>query len=200
MSRRVTAEQVAAFRRHLREDEREPATIRKYLHNVADFAAWLGWGSPSTRKQVIQWKDHLQHSGQQPVTVNGKLSALNRFFAFLGWSDCRVKHLRIQRRMFRSRERELTKQEYVRLLETAQGLGRERLALLMEAMCATGYGYPRCGTSRWRPPRRARPPSPSRANCGPSCCRGSSAGSCKSTPKSKKSSPARYSSPETEKG
>ena len=137
MSRRVTAEQVAAFRRHLREDEREPATIRKYLHNVADFAAWLA-GEPVCKECVIQWKDHLQRSGQQPVTVNGKLSALNRFFAFLGWSDCRVKHLRIQRRMFRSTARDLTREDYTRLVETAQTLGKDRLALLIETICATG--------------------------------------------------------------
>ena len=137
MSRRVTAEQVAAFRRHLREDERELATIRKYLHNVADFAAWLA-GEPVSKELVIQWKDHLQRSGQQPVTVNGKLSAINRFFAFLGWSDCRVKHLRIQRRMFRSTARDLTREDYTRLVETAQALGKDRLALLIETICATG--------------------------------------------------------------
>ena len=137
MSRRVTAEQIAAFRRHLREDEREPATIRKYLHNVADFAAWLA-GEPVCKECVIQWKDHLQRSGQQPVTVNGKLSALNRFFAFLGWSDCRVKHLRIQRQMFRSTARDLTREDYTRLVETAQSMGRDRLALLIETICATG--------------------------------------------------------------
>ena len=77
-------------------------------------------------------------SGQQPVTVNGKLSALNRFFAFLGWSDCRVKHLRIQRQMFRSTARDLTREDYTRLVETAQALGRDRLALLIETICATG--------------------------------------------------------------
>ena len=40
--------------------------------------------------------------------------------------------------MFRNTERELTKEEYIRLLETAQGLGKERLALLIESICATG--------------------------------------------------------------
>ena len=40
--------------------------------------------------------------------------------------------------MFRNTERELTKDEYSRLVETAQCLGRERLALLIETICATG--------------------------------------------------------------
>lgn len=40
--------------------------------------------------------------------------------------------------MFRSEKRELTRLEYTRLLEAAARLGRERLVLLMEAICATG--------------------------------------------------------------
>lgn len=137
MIREITAEQVESFYQHLREDEREPATIRKYLRDVAEFAAWTE-GKPVCKEAVIRWKEHLQRSGQQPVTVNGKLSALNRFFAFAGWPDCRVKHLRIQRRMFRSTARDLTREDYTRLVETAQALGRDRLALLIETICATG--------------------------------------------------------------
>ena len=49
-----------------------------------------------------------------------------------------MKYLRLQRQMFRNTERELIKEEYMRLLETAQSLGRERLALVMETICATG--------------------------------------------------------------
>ena len=91
-----------------------------------------------TKEQVARWKAHLTASGFQPGTVNGKLSALNKFFAFLGWSDCRVKYLKIQRRVFRNTDRELSREEYSRLVETAQNTGRERLALLIEAICATG--------------------------------------------------------------
>ena len=137
MFRAIPAEQIATFRQHLLEDEREPITIHKYLRNILEFTAWLA-GKPVSKELVIQWKDHLQHSGQQPVTINGKLSALNRFFAFLGWSNCRVKHLRIQRRMFRSTARDLTREDYTRLVETAQALGKDRLALFIETICATG--------------------------------------------------------------
>lgn len=49
-----------------------------------------------------------------------------------------VKSLRIQRRMFRENRRELTRSEYARLLSAARSQGRERLALLMESICATG--------------------------------------------------------------
>ena len=63
---------------------------------------------------------------------------MNQFFTFLGWEDCRVKALKIQRKLFRDDRRELTREEYERLLDAARGLDRERLALLLETICATG--------------------------------------------------------------
>ena len=137
MERRVETGHFATFRQWLLEEEREPATIEKYLREVELFATWME-SQPVTKEQVARWKAHLTSSGYQPGTVNGKLSALNKFFSFLGWSDCRVKYLRIQRRVFRNTDRELTKEEYLRLLETAQEMGRERLALLIETICVTG--------------------------------------------------------------
>lgn len=137
MERKITPASLAAFRCFLCEDEREPSTIQKYLREVEAFAKWTE-DQPVTKELVSRWKEHLQKSGHQPVTVNGKLSALNKLFAFLGWSDCRVKYLKIQRRMFRSAEKELTRDDYTRLVETAGELGRERLALLIETICATG--------------------------------------------------------------
>ena len=66
------------------------------------------------------------------------LSALNGLFKFLGWNECQVKFLKIQRRLFRDTNRELTRGEYDRLLATAKELGRDRLALLIETIGATG--------------------------------------------------------------
>jgi len=125
------------FHQYLQEDEREPATIEKYLRDVQGFVGWLR--EQSVCKEVVsKWKEYLQKTGHQPVTVNGKLSALNKFLAFLGWTDCQVKYLKVQRRMFRNTEKELSKEEYIQLIDTARSLGRERLALLMETICATG--------------------------------------------------------------
>ena len=137
MERFIKKGHFAAFHQWLLEEEREPATIEKYLREVELFNVWMK-GQSVTKEQVARWKTHLTTSGFQPGTVNGKLSALNKFFTFLGWSDCRVKYLRIQRRVFRNTDRELTKEEYIRLLGTAQKMEKERLALLIETICATG--------------------------------------------------------------
>lgn len=133
----ITEKEILEFEAFLRSQERERATIEKYLREVRFFAGWMD-GRPVTKEAVIRWKESLQKQEYVPATINAKLSALNGFFYFMGWSWCRVKFLRIQRQMFRTRSRELTRQEYELLLSTARREGKERLALLMETICATG--------------------------------------------------------------
>ena len=134
--RKITEETLAAFARQLGEEERSPATLEKYLLEVRQFSAFLG-GREVTRELAAAWREELS-ARQSPATVNGKLTALDRLLAFLGWEDCRVKHLRVQRQLFRDSARELSREEYARLVETARRLGRGRLSLLMETICATG--------------------------------------------------------------
>ena len=135
--RRMTAELVAKFLEELRREERSSGTLEKYGRDVRAFAAFLD-GRAVTRDLTTQWREHLLSGGYAPVTVNSMVAAVNRFFAVQGWEDCRIQSLRLQRRFFRDERRELDRDEYLRLIETARALGRERLALLMEAMCATG--------------------------------------------------------------
>lgn len=132
-----TDAEIVEYERHLRNEEREEATIEKYLRELRAFHAWLGERSV-TKETAMEWKEFLQKEGFASVTINGKLSSLNGFFRFVGWEECRVKFLRIQRQMFRKQSKELTKEEYERLLDTARREGKERLGLLMETICATG--------------------------------------------------------------
>lgn len=134
---RITAEKITGFAQYLRQAERSSGTIENYLRHVRAFAAWLG-GAPVTKERVAGWKEHLLSKCYAPATINAMLAALNSLFRFLGWEDRRVRFLKIQRRLFRDAGRELTRPEYDRLLETAKARGRERLALLMETICATG--------------------------------------------------------------
>ena len=134
---RLTAEQIAVFGAHLRREERAPSSIEKYLRTAGEFAGWLGGGAVA-KEAVLAWKETLLARGLAPATVNGRLAALNSLFRFLGWEECRVRLLRLQRRSFRERSRELTREEYLRLLTAARASGRGRLELLMEAVCSTG--------------------------------------------------------------
>ena len=133
----LTNNQFDLFRQHLKQDEREQSTIEKYLRDLRLFAAWLS-GRAVTAEIISDWKRYLNTKSYKPETINSKLSSLNKFFKFIQWPEYRAKYLKIQRKMFRSPERELTKGEYLRLLETADTLGKVRLGLLIETICATG--------------------------------------------------------------
>ena len=135
--RTLSKEQIPAFGRWLQAEERAPATAEKYLRNVNAFFVWLG-GRAVTKETVTGWKEHLLSHRYAPSTINAGLSALHGFFRFLGWEECRTRFLRIQRRIFRDPSRELSRAEYNRLIAAARGRGKERLALTMETICATG--------------------------------------------------------------
>lgn len=125
------------FCEYLHREERSENTIQKYLHDLKRFYLWLD-GRTVTKETVGLWKEFLTAQGYGPNCINGNLAALHSFFAFTGWQDCRVKYLKFQRKMFRDSSRELTKDEFCRLVATADSLGKRRLSLLLETICATG--------------------------------------------------------------
>lgn len=134
---RLTTMMISEYGKVLHSEERSPATIEKYLRNLRRFITWLK-DRPVTKEMVSAWKEHLLTRGYATVTINAVLVSLNGLFRFIGWEDCRAKLLKIQRKMFRDDSRELNKEEYRRLVNTAHAHGKRRLALLMEAVCATG--------------------------------------------------------------
>ena len=133
----ITIEATTAYAARLRRAERSPGTIENYLRHARTFACWLD-GAPVTKERAAGWKEYLLGEGYAPVSINAMLAAVNGLFSFLGWHECKVKFLKVQRQVFRDPARELTRTEYDRLLSAAQAQGQERLALLMEAICATG--------------------------------------------------------------
>lgn len=133
----IGTKELIHFSDHLKREERAPATVEKYMRDVKAFAAWLD-GRKVTKELTAAWKEYLLDRGLAPVTVNSMLVSANSLLRLMGCEDCRVRLLKIQRRLFRDRDRELTRNEYERLVQTSYSTGRERLALLMETICATG--------------------------------------------------------------
>ena len=131
----VTERTVDGFRRELLRREYSHGTAESYVRSIRAFARWSG--GAVDRGLVLTWKAQLT-AQYAPATVNAMLAGLNRFFDFAGRPECRVKVLRLQRCSFREAERELDRGEYRALVRTARTLGRERLALVMETICATG--------------------------------------------------------------
>lgn len=131
----LTQEQVAAFQAYLHREEKSPATQEKYLRDIRFFRVFLQGGEVS-KEQVLAYKAALQDRGYAARSINSMLASLNSLFSFLGWQDCRVRSLRLQQQIYCPEEKELTKAEYLRLLEAARG--NLRLQLVMQTICSTG--------------------------------------------------------------
>lgn len=136
MENRMERAHIMQFKTNLIEDEKSTATIRKYVRDVEAFFDFAG-EEALTKELVIRYKQHLKEK-YKPSSVNSMLAAVNKFLKEMGWYDCVVKTLKVQRQAFRSRERELTKEEYFRLLNAAKDRKNIRLYLLMQTICSTG--------------------------------------------------------------
>lgn len=130
-------EMLGRFREALLEEEKSDATIEKYMRDIQKFYAYTGEPKRVNKEVVIQYKRELLDN-YAVTSVNSMLAALNRFFKYMNWYDCMIKAYRVQKESFRSRERELTKEEYYRLLRLAKERGKMRLYYLMETICSTG--------------------------------------------------------------
>ena len=133
----LTEREFDQFEDYLRHDEREESTIEAYLRSLTRFAEWAD-GRAVTKELAMEWKTALSESGYRPISVNAMLAAVNKFFTCMGREDCKVKYLKLQRQMFRKSEKDLSKEEYQRLVQAAHEKGDLRMELILETICATG--------------------------------------------------------------
>ena len=133
----LTQREFDQFEDYLRHDEREESTIEAYLRSLTRFAEWAD-GRAVTKELAMEWKAALAEAGYRPISVNAMLAAVNKFFTCMGREDCKVKYLKIQRQMFRKSEKDLSKEEYQRLVQAAHEKGDLRMELILETICATG--------------------------------------------------------------
>ena len=131
----ITEEKIRAFKKELEKRERERATAEKYVRDVRLYADYLS-GREATKENAVNYKTHLSKT-HAPASVNGAVSGLNSFFDFCEKRDMRLKSLKISRRNFADKDREMTMDEYNRLLNVAKRKS-ERLYLLMQTACSCG--------------------------------------------------------------
>lgn len=115
------------------EEEKSISTIEKYVRDVKLFVEYVD-GRTITKQEVMSYKKSLSEKFA-PTSMNSMLVSLNCFLHFIDRSDCCVKLLKIQRKIFASEGRELTVSEYRRLLSAARGT---RLELVIRTICETG--------------------------------------------------------------
>ena len=132
----VTAALIERYLKHLREQERSAATLQKYAHDLKELCAYLQ-DAQLTKAALIAWKEQLIGK-YAPATVNSMLTAANGYLRFYGWGNLTVKQLKVQKSLFADESKELTREEYAHLVQAAQRKDNERLALVIQTICATG--------------------------------------------------------------
>lgn len=114
----LTDKQIAAFVVYLKNEEKSENTIDKYIRDVRAFATYVG-NAEITKETVISYKNNLLSESYAARSINSMLASINSLFSFLGWTDLKVKSIKLQRQIYCSEEKELTKAEYMRLINTA---------------------------------------------------------------------------------
>ena len=134
--RKITKELIQKFKGYLIDEEKSSSTLEKYIRDITVFMEWCK-ETELSKSVVLEYKQDIVEK-YAPASVNSILSSLNSFFAYNEWYDLKVKALKIQRQIFASQDKELTKAEYERLLVAAQQKKNQRLYYLMQTICATG--------------------------------------------------------------
>ena len=133
--RKLSDQHLKLFRDHLVREEKSAATVEKYLRDTRGFLEYAA-GREVTKELTIAYKHDLQETGYAVRSVNSMLASVNCLLTYLGWTECKVKALRFQRQTYCAEEQELTKSEYLRLLEASRH--QEQLNLVIQAICGTG--------------------------------------------------------------
>lgn len=136
MAERILSEEtINTFREYLVLEEKSTATVEKYLRDVRAFHLFACQRA-MTKERMMAYKKYLIEKGYAASSINSMLASLNSLLDFQGWSDCKVKNIKTQRQTHCAEEKELTKSEYLRLLEAAKD--RPQLHLILETICSTG--------------------------------------------------------------
>ena len=136
MSYRITSVLEKDFATHLLLEEKSAATIEKYTRDVRALREYIQ-ERQLDKIAVLDYKNYLlEHYAI--ASANSMIAAVNSFFRFCGWHELIIKPFRVQRQMFCAEEKELTKQEYMRLISTAEDRGDRRISLVLQTICGTG--------------------------------------------------------------
>ena len=134
---RIQGTEIVEFEKYLYERENAEATIRKYLTDLKCFFKFLGEKTEIDKGRLLAYKEWLiEHYTVN--SVNSMLAALNQFLTFCGYCELKIRRVKTQKNLFLQEEKELTCQEYKRLVKAARAEGKSQLALCIETIAVTG--------------------------------------------------------------
>lgn len=136
MKKKLSLEIIKKYKQYLIEEERSQATIMKYMRDIHVFYDFLE-DKTINKEIVVAFKQSLEDK-YKTSSSNSMLVAVNGILEYMGLSVCKVKLHKVQKKLFNEEKAELTKAEYIRLVDTANAKNDQQLAMLMQTICATG--------------------------------------------------------------
>lgn len=135
-TRLISTRLLKDFETYLHTEEKSGLTVQKYLCDLRQLGEYAD-GRAVDKPLLLEYKAKLERE-YKATAANSKLAAINTFLRFAGWQELCVKQLRVQKKIYCPEEKELSKAEYMRLVETARKRRNERLELLLQTICGTG--------------------------------------------------------------
>lgn len=133
---KITDKLLKSYIEYLREQEKSISTIQSYQRELFSLKMYLDEGKV-TKEKLIDYKAMIA-TQYKPSSCNVAISAINNFLRYVGREDLFIKPLKVQTQIFESKDKELSKSDYNKLVRAATLNGDERTALAIQTICATG--------------------------------------------------------------
>ncbi len=130
----LTETGIEEFLQFLREKGRVEGTLTWYRRGLGHLCEALP-DRRIRRGTLARWREELLQDNYAPRTVNLFISVANTYLEFMGYREYQLAE---QLRPGDELQPELSRGEYLRLLQTAKVLGRERVYLLVKVFASTG--------------------------------------------------------------
>lgn len=131
----LTLAGIDRFMRTCQAEGRAEGTLQWYRRGLQHLYDDLPEDKTIRHGTLERWREMLIKEGYAPSTINSFLSVNNAYLDFVGHREYQLAD---QLKLKTEVKPELTRNEYLRLLQTARVLGKERVYLLVKLFASTG--------------------------------------------------------------
>lgn len=134
---RLCVKTIEKYQQYLYREEKSRATISKYKRDIEALYQYLPEDKELTKERLVAYKQSLLMN-YKVTSINSMLIAINGLLDYMNIGQLKIKLYKVQRQVFYQEDKELTKEEYKRLLKQAKKQENERLYMLLQTICGTG--------------------------------------------------------------
>nr|WP_294584431.1 hypothetical protein [uncultured Anaerotignum sp.] len=132
---RLTFESIDTFLQKKVEAGNKPETIVEYRRILLNLKQWMLPDIMMREETLKRWKVYMQSESKLAVrTINRRLAVVNQFLDFLGQRNWQVSGIPLEK----GEKAVLYRGEYIRLLQAAKQMNKEKIYFIMKTICVLG--------------------------------------------------------------